>query len=759
MGNRKRKKVNKVMEKNDVRSSITNTESSSKNNKKKVEKGKNRNDRKFSSDNVEVPSSALNNGILVTMLWSFVVPVLLLSICCAILQQHQQQQLEQNKDRDNGGSSYHPQPNSLPISSSLSSSMKELHDRTISNSIENTLMSYHYSDEKKDNGDTTDSSADRGREEEVNQNFQIPKKKNDDIFWDLYASDNDDDDTGDQVIITQQQQRAVEHIQHLEKKLRSDPNNIYTLVQLGDMQMMRDATALTGALGGSLSAPVAMYRKALTLLDVSGVQTPAAFQRIAAFRCEITQRLSMAYLLARDPTLQIRTLGHLINELQCQSDVKNDALHQRAKAFINEGEFKKAYNDLETLFKFHLHQPGFATLPIDLMVNLLGADEGVVEGGWEDFVALLNSHITEIENIIKGMVNSSEETNQESILEVNMQLQQAHRALFVYHDKKTKDFDRAWDHLVLANEYKQKYSPAPGRIERNAVEGQINERIEFFNPSFFENVKGSGVENSTPIFVIGYPRSGTTLMESILSAHSNISGLGEQSALMNLMPRFNSEFPIIYKNGGINEFRKYSIQCAKQVFKLMRNSWQASLQNEVNHDEHISHLIDKQNVNFQFVPYIHVMFPNSLIIHMVRDPIDVVFSNFRLDLSTSSNGQNFDATSDLEANVEAYKRYRYVMGTWERILPGRITHVRYDELVNDTESVLKAIIEKLSLDWEPTLLNYEKKSRSIFTPSNVQVRKGILKHSILRWKNYEKQLEPTISLLGTLSVWDQQTTL
>jgi len=755
MGNRKRKKVNKVIEKNDVRSSITNTDSSTNNNNRKVEKGKDRNDRKLSSDKVEVPSSALNNGILVTILWSFVVPVILLNIFYAILHENKQQQLEQNKDRDDGGGSHHRRLNTVPLSSSLSSSTKELHDGTNTNSIGNTFMNYHNSDELKDNGDNTD----RGRGEKVNQNFLIPKQKNDDIFWNLYASDDDDDGTNDKVIITQQQQRAVEHIQQLEKKLRSDPNNIHALVQLGDMQMMRDATALTGALGGSLSAPVAMYRKALTLLDVSGVQTPAAFQRIAAIRCEITQRLSMAYLLARDPKLQIRTLGHLINELQCQTNVKNDALHQRAKAFINEGEFEKAYNDLETLFKFHLNEPGFAVLPIDLMVTVLGADEGVVEGGWEDFVALLNSHITEIENLIKDMGNFSKETNQKSMVEVNRQLQQAHRALFVYHDRKTKEVERAWHHLLLANEYKQKYSPAPGRTERKAVEDQINERIEFFKPRFFEDVKGSGVENSTPIFVIGYPRSGTTLMESILSAHSNISGLGEQSALMNFMPRFNSEFPIVYKKGDINVFREYSIQCAKQVFKLMRKSWRASLQNEVNGDEHISHLIDKQNVNFQFVPYIHVMFPNSLIIHMVRDPIDVVFSNFRLDLTTSSNGQSFDATSDLEANVEAYRRYRYVMGAWERILPGRITHVRYDELVNDTESVLKAIIEKLSLDWEPTLLDYEKKSRSILTPSNVQVRKGIYKHSILRWKKYQKQLEPIISLLGTLSVWDQETTI
>ena len=135
--------------------------------------------------------------------------------------------------------------------------------------------------------------------------------------------------------------------------------------------------------------------------------------------------------------------------------------------------------------------------------------------------------------------------------------------------------------------------------------------------------------------------------------------------------------------------------------------------------------------------------------------MDVVFSNYRLDLSK----ENEDNTLAFSSLAQNYKIFRKVMRSYEEILPGRITHVRYDDLVNDTENVVRALMEKLELEFDKSTLEFHKQKRTVITASASQVRQRMYKSSLQRWKKYEMQLLPLKDLLGNDSEWNQKTVL
>ena len=166
-------------------------------------------------------------------------------------------------------------------------------------------------------------------------------------------------------------------------------------------------------------------------------------------------------------------------------------------------------------------------------------------------------------------------------------------------------------------------------------------------------------------------------------------------------------------------------------------------------------LADKSLTNYKHIGFIHMLFPKAAIFHVSREPMDSVFSNFKHDFY--ADGLNYSDSFDTLAPW--YKAYRQVMDHWDEVLPGRIFHVRYEELVNDFDNIARAIIAATGLPWDDAILDFNTRKQATNTFSTTQVKDKIHTGSIYSWKKYETQLQPIVQVLGEYISNERTTTL
>lgn len=567
------------------------------------------------------------------------------------------------------------------------------------------------------------------------------------------------------VVVSQDQLDAIEKVEQLQQKIKELPNDLGLWTQLGVAQIIRDSMNLTG---GSASMDfVDSFQKALVLAGMrSGMlskSNPDSKELITgtATRCQILDYLASGYEASRLIKETITTRSQIIDHLQCTAEMRYTSLVSRAKNLITKGDYAGAYRDLADILKGDDY---LMTLlknrtkhPFLLMTSLLEGDESVVPNGWQWLIDESGMILSTLETVLT--IADDDPMQPRSLMSVVLEsIQDIHRGLFTYYDKKTNDTKQAWYHLNTANKLKRHYTAFTNQETRDV---QINERISFYNKKFFNTLSKSGIDSKTPIFIIGFPRSGTTLLETIVDSHSMVAGLGEASALMNMLPEIHARIPHLYNLSGVEHVRGYLETTGSKILAAMQSRFEdLGESDDVIKSPNVKYLIDKQNVNYQFIPYIHLLFPNAIIINVVREPMDVLFSNYRLDLSSVIPGEGrTDATSDFKELSDYYKMFRRVMRAWDEVLPDRVTHIRYDDLVNDSENVIRSLLDMLGLEWNPEMLKFHERKLAIFTPSNNQVRKPMYKDSIQRWKKYEEQLQPLKTLIGDDAEWNQPTTL
>jgi hypothetical protein len=147
--------------------------------------------------------------------------------------------------------------------------------------------------------------------------------------------------------------------------------------------------------------------------------------------------------------------------------------------------------------------------------------------------------------------------------------------------------------------------------------------------------------------------------------------------------------------------------------------------------------VDKGLHNFMHVGLIHLAFPNAVILHTVRDPLDTCFSCFSLRFAKGHGWSN-----RLDSVAHYYTCYRQMMAHWDRVLPGRVTPVVYEELAGDFETQARALVAACGLEWDPACLDFAQAKRSVRTASSAQVRQGVTQSSIGRWKRFDSHLQP-----------------
>ncbi len=238
-----------------------------------------------------------------------------------------------------------------------------------------------------------------------------------------------------------------------------------------------------------------------------------------------------------------------------------------------------------------------------------------------------------------------------------------------------------------------------------------------------KNEKTSPDSISQPIFIVGMPRSGTTLAEQILSSHSSIYGAGELDFLDNAVNLIDWENNKIQKKN-IIEIRKNYINELKKISKS-------------------SYITDKMPLNFIWIGFIAYAFPNAKIIHVKREAMATCWSNYKTNFTKSGLAFTFDQVDV----TEYYKLYEDLMGFWQKKFPKKIYELNYDKLTENQELESRKIFNYLGLKWENSVLEFHNNSRIVQTASNIQVRKKMYKGSSQQWKKYKSWLQPMLNNL------------
>jgi len=262
---------------------------------------------------------------------------------------------------------------------------------------------------------------------------------------------------------------------------------------------------------------------------------------------------------------------------------------------------------------------------------------------------------------------------------------------------------------------------------------RVNDAIRIFDQTTLARLGGGGELSNVPIFVLGMPRSGTTLTEQIIASHPDVFGAGE-------LP----ELPVIAKRKiDSQQFPENILSIDKSELSKWGNDYVTGVHQRAPDALHIT---DKRPENFWYVGLIHLMLPNAKIIHVRRNPVDTCLSCF-----TKLASRGLEESYDLTELGKYYCSYVKLMNYWRTLLPDNsFLDVQYEDIVADKELQARRIIHFCDMEWDEACLDFHKLKRSVSTASMTQVRQPIYKSSVARWRAYEKHLGPLLNALGDL---------
>jgi tetratricopeptide (TPR) repeat protein len=351
------------------------------------------------------------------------------------------------------------------------------------------------------------------------------------------------------------------------------------------------------------------------------------------------------------------------------------------------------------------------------------------------------------------------ETSYKKAIDLNPNLYSAHRSL-----SQILKYKEDTNHLLALNKsYEKKNITQQGKVEIAFALGKAYEDIKNYEKSFYfydvgnnerrKNIIFSYTEEKffynnlkktfnkeiykkntkvinpekTPIFIVGMPRSGTTLIEQIISSHPKVFPGDELDFLPNLIGLNFDNFNKV----NIKDFKKINLISKEYIKKLKIIS---------NNSERVT---DKLPINFQWIGLIKYMLPNAKIIHCIRDPRDNCFSIFK----NYFVNPKLNFAYNIQELCDFYNLYSDLMNHWKKTIPNCVIDIKYEELIKNPESKIKSLIKSCDLDWNEQCLEYYKNERPIKTTSIVQARKKIYSSSINSWTNYNKYFEKSFKKL------------
>lgn len=292
------------------------------------------------------------------------------------------------------------------------------------------------------------------------------------------------------------------------------------------------------------------------------------------------------------------------------------------------------------------------------------------------------------------------------------------------------EIEKSFEHYLVGNQIKNEIGP----FNMDKFRARCARSKEVFDQQLFAERASQLTFENTPIFIVGLPRSGSTLLEQILASHSQVEGTMELTHISNMVAEIDQVrgrsdgYPAAIKEMDRHDFEAMG----KRYMEETRSLYQGS-----------KYFIDKMPNNFSYIGLIKLMLPQAIIIDARRHPVDCCFSNFKQHFAA------FQAFTSSFQNLAAYYDiYLDMMSHWTSVLPGQIHLVQHEDLVEDPETTIRELLKHCGLEFEDSCLNFHETDRIVFTASSEQVREPINAKGIGVWRNYEAQLEPLIDLLG-----------
>jgi tetratricopeptide (TPR) repeat protein len=277
---------------------------------------------------------------------------------------------------------------------------------------------------------------------------------------------------------------------------------------------------------------------------------------------------------------------------------------------------------------------------------------------------------------------------------------------------------------------------AASRYRPEVIEANTRLQIEVCTRELFARHQGSGTEAADPIFIVGLPRSGSTLIEQILASHTKVEGTHELADVPRMVVELqgrdwqleNPRYPAVLGELSDADFRRLGEKYLRDTRHYRSGK---------------AYFIDKMPNNFRHVGLIHLMLPNARIIDARREPMACCFGNLK---QLFAHGQEF--AYSIEDIARYYRTYLELMRHWDEVLPGRVLRVQYEDVVADLEGNVRRLLDYCGLGFEPACIEFYRTERSVRTASSEQVRQPIYREALEQWRHYEPWLGPLRTALG-----------
>lgn len=294
-----------------------------------------------------------------------------------------------------------------------------------------------------------------------------------------------------------------------------------------------------------------------------------------------------------------------------------------------------------------------------------------------------------------------------------------------------EDYAESWRYYERGNALKL----AETYHDAGATEAFVRGQIRVCTPELFANA-GAGVEDPAPVFIVGLPRSGSTLIEQMLASHSRIEGTRELPAIERLVAELQHRevggddpgYPGVLAELGREEFRRLGSRYLQEAGAYRRGK---------------PLFIDKMPNNFLHLGLIRLILPSAKIIDVRREPMACCFSNLK---QLFASGQEFSYS--MQSMARHYRSYLELMRHWDAVLPGRVLRIWYEDVVDDAEAGVRRMLDFCEVDFEPSCVEFHRTMRHISTASSEQVRQPIFRSGLSQWRNYEAWLGPLKDALG-----------
>jgi tetratricopeptide (TPR) repeat protein len=292
------------------------------------------------------------------------------------------------------------------------------------------------------------------------------------------------------------------------------------------------------------------------------------------------------------------------------------------------------------------------------------------------------------------------------------------------------DYDRAWEYYRAGNT-KQRATVSYDPVQTEVTNDRL---IEVFSAEFLRSLPGVGEPDYAPIFIVGLPRSGSTLLEQILASHSHVEGTSELPYLGRVTHWLNRN-----RKEGVN-YPEAVRELRPQDFTQLGKDYLGFAQ--IHRRSGAPRFIDKMPNNFPNIGLLSMILPNARIIDARRHPLDACLSCYR---QLFAKGQAF--TYDLTEIGEYYLQYQRMMDHWTQVLPGRVLTVQYEEVVTDFEAQVRRLLSFCGLNFEEACLRFYESDRPVRTPSSEQVRQPIYDRSVGHWRHFARHLDELITVI------------